>query len=57
MISIKLKWTRAEEGVVEYSEDFLDASDVLQIDMLSDCIADLQAKYDEIYSTFYSDAT
>lgn len=56
MISIKLKW-EAEEGVVEYSEDFLDTYDTLQIDMLSDCIAQLQAKYDEIYSTFYSDAT
>lgn len=56
MISIKLKW-KAEEGVVEYSEDFLDASEVLQFDMLSDCIAELQDKYDEIYKTFYSDAT
>ena len=55
MIQIKLKW-KAEEGVVEYSEDFLNTYDVLQIDMLSDCIAQLQAKYDEIYSTFFSDA-
>ena len=55
MISIKLKW-KAEEGVVEYSKDFLDTYDTLQIDMLSDCIAQLQDKYDEIYSTFYSDA-
>ena len=56
MIQIKLKW-KHEEGVIEYSDDFLDAYDVLQIDMLSDCIAGLQAKYDEIYKTFYRDAT
>lgn len=55
MIQIKLKW-KHEEGVVEYNIDFLHASDVLQIDMLSDCIHELQSKYNEIYSNFYNDA-
>lgn len=55
MIQIKLKW-KHEEGVVEYSDDFINSYDVLQIDMLSDCIHELQSKYDEIYSNFYSDA-
>jgi hypothetical protein len=53
MISIKLKW-KAEEGVVEYSKDFLDTYDVLQVDMLSDCIAELQSKHDEILKQFYT---
>jgi hypothetical protein len=43
---ISLNWNDNKgEGSVSYSKTFNEAHIVVQLDMLSDCIADLQDKY------------
>jgi hypothetical protein len=47
---IELHWTDNSGGVghVKYTKAFNEAYDTLQLDMLMDCIADLQNKYEEV---------
>jgi hypothetical protein len=48
---ISLNWSDIKgEGSVSYSKDFNEAHIVVQLDMLQDCIADLQDKYDALLS-------
>jgi len=46
---ISLNWSDIKgEGSVSYSKVFSEAHIVVQLDMLQDCIADLQDKYDAL---------
>jgi hypothetical protein len=46
---ISLNWSDIKgEGSVSYSKDFNEAHIVVQLDMLQDCIVDLQDKYDAL---------
>jgi hypothetical protein len=46
---ISLNWSDNKgEGSVSYSKTFNEAHIVVQLDMLQDCIADLQDKYDAL---------
>jgi len=46
---ISLNWSDNKgEGSVSYSKVFNEAHIVVQLDMLQDCIADLQDKYDAL---------
>ena len=46
---ISLNWSDNKgEGSVSYSKIFNEAHIVVQLDMLQDCIADLQDKYDTL---------
>jgi uncharacterized protein involved in tellurium resistance len=46
---ISLNWSHNKgEGSVSYSKIFNEAHIVVQLDMLQDCIADLQDKYDAL---------
>jgi hypothetical protein len=46
---ISLNWNDNKgEGSVSYSKTFNEAHIVVQLDMLQDCIADLQDKYDAL---------
>jgi hypothetical protein len=46
---ISLNWSDNKgEGSVSYSKIFNEAHIVVQLDMLQDCIADLQDKYDAL---------
>jgi hypothetical protein len=46
---ISLNWNdNRGEGSVSYSKTFNEAHIVVQLDMLQDCIADLQDKYDAL---------
>jgi hypothetical protein len=46
---ISLNWSDIKgEGSVSYSNVFNEAHIVVQLDMLKDCIADLQDKYDAL---------
>jgi hypothetical protein len=46
---ISLNWSDNKgEGSVTYSKVFNEAHIVVQLDMLQDCIADLQDKYDAL---------
>jgi hypothetical protein len=48
MKMIELHWNDNEgEGVVKYSKTFNESHFVMQLDMLRDCIFDLQNKYNE----------
>jgi len=48
---ISLNWSDIKgEGSVSYSKDFNEAHIVVQLDMLQDCIVDLQDKYDALLS-------
>ena len=48
---ISLNWSDIKgEGSVSYSKDFNEAHIVVRLDMLQDCIADLQDKYDSLLS-------
>jgi hypothetical protein len=46
---IDLHWNNNKgEGSVKYTQTFNEAHIVVQLDMLQDCIADLQDKYDSL---------
>ena len=46
---ISLNWSDIKgEGSVSYSKIFNEAHIVVQLDMLNDCIVDLQDKYDAL---------
>jgi hypothetical protein len=48
---ISLNWSDNKgEGSVSYSKTFNEAHIVVQLDVLQDCIADLQDKYDALLS-------
>jgi hypothetical protein len=48
---IDLHWSNSkEEGLVKYTKAFDEAPVVLQLDVLHDCIIDLQEKYEECCS-------
>jgi len=48
---ISLNWNDIKgEGSVSYSNAFNEAHIVVQLDMLQDCIADLQDKYDALFA-------
>jgi hypothetical protein len=50
---INLKWdTLKEEGVVVTKPEFDDAYRILQLDVLQDCIHDLQKLYDNLLEDF-----
>jgi len=49
---IDLHWNNNKgEGSVKYSKDFNEAHIVVQLDMLQDCLVDLQDKYDELLAS------
>jgi len=49
---IDLHWNNNKgEGSVKYSKDFNEAHIVVQLDILQDCIVDLQDKYDELLAS------
>lgn len=48
---IDLHWSNTKgEGSVKYSKAFDEAHVVVQMDMLQDCIVDLQARYDSLFT-------
>jgi len=55
---INLKWdTLKEEGVVITKPEFDGAYRILQLDVLQDCIYDLQKLYDRIHQEEYPSDT
>jgi hypothetical protein len=49
---IELHWSDNKgEGRVRYTNEFMEAHIVTQLDMLQDCIFDLTNKYDEILNS------
>lgn len=49
MNMINLNWSNIKgEGSVRYTKAFNEAHIIVQLDMLQDCIVDLQEKYAEI---------
>jgi hypothetical protein len=51
---ISLKWHENKgEGVVKYSKVFIDSHIVVKLDLLQDCIADLQKQYEELLNNPY----
>jgi hypothetical protein len=53
---IDLHWSDSnEEGSVKYTKAFDEATVVLQLDVLHDCIIDLQEKYEELWTKLMAD--
>ena len=49
---IDLHWDdRVGEGYAQYARDFLEAHQIVQLDMLADCIDTLQNKYYDLLAT------
>jgi hypothetical protein len=54
---IELHWSyNIDEAIVKYSKTFEEESVIVKLDMLQDCIADLQNKYELLLNKdFYKD--
>jgi hypothetical protein len=51
---IALKWNEDKgEGVVNYSKVFINSHIVVKLDLLQDCIADLNKHYEELLKNLY----
>ena len=51
---IALKWHEDKgEGIVNYSKVFINSHIVVKLDLLQDCIADLNKHYEELFKNLY----